>query len=163
MQKQDPLAFGPLQLNTAVPWDGFLQSIVGEVESAPVNLVILSLKWRLMKPANSTWMPLRSATGYASLVKQMASARALNIIIQMGSTKSPCHGFACECVLYLFWQKLIIIYSCGHLQVHLVHQSLLSMSTRCQMMIMNPVARRYGQFPHPFVRDLTSSPQAEVQ
>ena len=89
MQKQDPLAFGPLQLNTAVPWDGFLQSIAGEVESAPANLVILSLKWRLMKPANSTWMPLRSATGYASLVKQMASARVPNIIIWMDPPKAP--------------------------------------------------------------------------
>ena len=89
MQKQDPMAFGPLQLNTAVPWDGFLQSIAGEVESAPANLVILGLEWRLMKPANSTWMPLRSAMGYASLVKQMESARAPNIIIQMDPPKAP--------------------------------------------------------------------------
>jgi len=77
LQKQDPMAFGPLQLDTSVPWDGFLQSLAGEVESALPNLAVPSFEWRLMKPANSPWMPLRSSTGYASLVKQMASVRIL--------------------------------------------------------------------------------------
>ena len=49
LQKQELMSFGPLQLDTSVLWDSFLQSLTGEVESGPPNLVISSLEWRFMK------------------------------------------------------------------------------------------------------------------
>ncbi|KIM73029.1 hypothetical protein PILCRDRAFT_93228 [Piloderma croceum F 1598] len=81
LQKQEPMSFGPLQLNTV--------SLANKVESAPPNLVISSLEWRFMKPANSPWMPLHSAVAYTSLVKQMASAKTPNVIVHMDLPKAP--------------------------------------------------------------------------
>lgn len=53
----------------------------------PLLLALDSIEWRWLKPANSPWLPLRSASGYSSLIKQLAlsTGKAPNayIIVQM--------------------------------------------------------------------------------
>ena len=83
------MAFCPLQLETTLSWDALLQSMVHKIESTVPNLVVSTLEWRMMKPANSTWMPLRTAVAYGSLVKQMITSKNVNIIFRMDPPKPP--------------------------------------------------------------------------
>jgi hypothetical protein len=89
LQKQEPMAFGLLQLETTLSWDALLQFMVCKIESTVPNLVVSTLEWRTMKPANSTWMPLRTAMAYGTLVKQMITSKNVNIIICMDPPKPP--------------------------------------------------------------------------
>ncbi|KZP29700.1 hypothetical protein FIBSPDRAFT_987102 [Athelia psychrophila] len=82
-QKQDPLAFGPMTLDTSLSWADFLPCLAAEVQTAADTLMLSSLEWRYQKPANSLWIPLRAEASYVAMVKQMATARSPGIIIHM--------------------------------------------------------------------------------
>lgn len=154
LQKQEPMSFGPLQLDTSVLWDSFLQSLAGEVESGPPNLAISSLEWRFMKPANSPWMPLRSATAYTSFIKRMASARTPNVIVRMDPPKAPTTAVLVCIFRYTSSTQTDVTLSHGQLPVCQAHPNLPLMSMKGLMMTVSPVERRYDLLHHSFSHQL---------
>lgn len=104
-QKQDPLAFGPMTLDTLLSWADFLPCLAAEVQTAADTLMLSSLEWRYQKPANSLWIPLRAEASYVAMVKQMATARSPNIIIRMDPPRAAAIA-ALVCLFRLFMYLL---------------------------------------------------------
>ncbi|KAF8959735.1 hypothetical protein BDZ97DRAFT_1761251 [Flammula alnicola] len=69
--KVEPSSFGPGESNTDLDWASFLEIVADLLETKPVMLVLHSLEWKWLKPANSPWLPLRTQSAYHSLVRQL--------------------------------------------------------------------------------------------
>lgn len=74
--KQDPLTYGPLSVPLLVEWNELLAEVASTLATTPNQLVITSFAWRLIKPANSPFMPLTTAQGLPALVRQLTSKAA---------------------------------------------------------------------------------------
>ncbi len=74
--KQDPLTYGPLSVPLSVEWNELLAEVASTLATTPNQLVVTSFAWRLIKPANSPFMPLTTAQGLPALVRQLTSKAA---------------------------------------------------------------------------------------
>ncbi|KAJ7643388.1 hypothetical protein DFH06DRAFT_1426368 [Mycena polygramma] len=71
--KPEPTTHGPISANTDMTWGDLVDTFGELLETSGEFLVISSVQWRWLKPANSSWLPLRDARGHASLIKQVLS------------------------------------------------------------------------------------------
>jgi hypothetical protein len=74
-QKIEPLAFGPVNSETGLGWESFLEILANLLETEPSFLTQHTFEWRWVKPANSLWLPLRTDAAYSSLIKQLKAPR----------------------------------------------------------------------------------------
>lgn len=68
--------FGPVIANTRMIWSEFLSLVAKEMGTADKCLAVASMKWRWMKPATAEMLPLTSANGYSSMLKQISASKA---------------------------------------------------------------------------------------
>ncbi|EGN93663.1 hypothetical protein SERLA73DRAFT_78530 [Serpula lacrymans var. lacrymans S7.3] len=59
-KKQEPKAYGPIDVNIMSPWDDFI-----------TLLLISCFKWKWLVPKNLPWLPLLTKEGFSSLVNQI--------------------------------------------------------------------------------------------
>ena len=57
-------------------WEVFLAFLAQEVGTQTQLLNVASMKWRWMKPATAETLPINSANGFSSMVKQIVASRA---------------------------------------------------------------------------------------
>ncbi|KAK7041330.1 hypothetical protein R3P38DRAFT_3453747 [Favolaschia claudopus] len=51
--------------------EDFLDAVAERLSTTAVYLVLSSMEWRYLKPANSSWLPLRDVPGYKSLINKI--------------------------------------------------------------------------------------------
>ncbi|KAJ7260750.1 hypothetical protein C8J57DRAFT_1184620 [Mycena rebaudengoi] len=69
--KPEASSHGPIEANTDMSWEDLLSAMAGELGTDPAFLVISSCEWRWIKPNNSVFLPLRTESGFKSLLKQL--------------------------------------------------------------------------------------------
>ncbi|KAK7027167.1 hypothetical protein R3P38DRAFT_3354924 [Favolaschia claudopus] len=69
--KPEQPSFGPITAHTDMDYDDFLEVLAEKLSATPNFLVLSSMEWRYVKPANSVWLPLRDLDGYKSLIKKI--------------------------------------------------------------------------------------------
>jgi hypothetical protein len=89
--KQPSLRFGPFEFREDMAWETFLDHIAEACEATRDGLVISSLCWRWMKPANSSPVPLCNNAGFASLKKKLTGTQPMIILIM-----KPPHAVASQ-------------------------------------------------------------------
>ena len=77
--KQASLRFGLFEFGE--DWETFLDRVAEACEATCEGLLIPSLCWRWMKPANSSLVPLCSIAGFASLKKKLTGTQPMVVLI----------------------------------------------------------------------------------
>ncbi|KAK6988800.1 hypothetical protein R3P38DRAFT_3094426 [Favolaschia claudopus] len=91
--KHEQPSFGPITAHTDMDYDVFLEVLAEKLSATPNFLVLSSMEWRYVKPANSVWLPLRDLDGYKSLIKNILKpgkgVSATYIIVRMKNPVKP--------------------------------------------------------------------------
>ncbi|KAK6993259.1 hypothetical protein R3P38DRAFT_3076671 [Favolaschia claudopus] len=91
--KPEQPSFGPITAHTDMDYDVFLEVPAEKLSATPNFLVLSSMEWRYVKPANSVWLPLRDLDGYKSLIKKILKpgkgVSATYIIVRMKNPVKP--------------------------------------------------------------------------
>ncbi len=86
--KQSSLRFGPFDFSEDTAWEEFLDKVAEACEVTHEGMVISSLCWKWMKPANSSPVPLCNVAGFKSLKKKLTGHQPM-IILMMRPPKAP--------------------------------------------------------------------------
>lgn len=71
----DPSTYGPITASTGDGWEGLLVRLANCLGTDKNFLLLQSMEWRWLRPANSMWLPLRDPNGFASLLKQLKTTQ----------------------------------------------------------------------------------------
>ena len=105
MVKQSSLRFGPFDFSEDTEWEEFLEKVAAACEATREGLVIQSLCWKWMKPANSSPVPLCSIAGFTSLKKKLTGSQPMIDLIM-----KPPQALASQkpvCIIYFTVATLI--------------------------------------------------------
>ena len=95
MVKQSSLRFGPFDFSEDTEWEEFLEKVAAACEATCEGLVIQSLCWKWMKPANSSLVPLCSIAGFTFLKKKLTGSQPMIVLImklpQALASQKPVH------------------------------------------------------------------------
>src|SRR6266481_8800974 len=86
--KQSSLRFGLFDFSEDMAWEEFLDKVAEACKATQEGMVISSLCWKWMKPANSSLVPLCNVAGFKSLKKKLTGHQPM-IILMMRPPKAP--------------------------------------------------------------------------